>query len=134
MAKIEKSFLTPKWLEVKLMYENGTNGSNKYGTNFELGGELDTLTREFVDIIGEYTHQFGWDCVIEGVKMDLWKERIWSLIENAFSLPEIAWKDELAAEAAKAAKLEEEMYGYEDEFDVDDYEPSDEEILNMENV
>ena len=42
MAKIEKSFLTPKWLEVKLMYENGTNGSNKYGTNFELGGKLDT--------------------------------------------------------------------------------------------
>ena len=34
MAKIEKSFLTPKWLEVKSMYENGTNGSNKYGTNY----------------------------------------------------------------------------------------------------
>ena len=43
MAKIKKEFLTPKWLEVKLMYENGTNGSNKYGTNFELGGELDTF-------------------------------------------------------------------------------------------
>ena len=111
MAKIEKSFLTPKWLEVKSMYENGTNGSNKYGTNFELGGELDTLTREFVDIIGEYTHQFGWDCVIEGVKMDLWKERIWSLIENAGLLPEIAWKDELEAERLK----EENMYQYDDE-------------------
>ena len=134
MAKIEKSFLTPKWLEVKSIYENGTNGSDKYGTNFEIGGKLDKLTREFIDIIGEYTHQFGWDCIIEGVKMDLWKERIWSLVENAGLLPEIAWKDELAAEAAKAAKLEEEMYGYEDEFDVDDYEPSDEEILNMENV
>jgi hypothetical protein len=131
MAKIEKSFLTPKWLEVKSMYENGTNGSDKYGTNFEIGGKLDKLTREFIDIIGEYTHQFGWDCIIEGVKMDLWKERIWSLVENAGLLPEIAWKDELVAEAAK---LEEEMYGYEDEFDVDDYEPSDEEILNMENV
>ena len=134
MAKIEKSFLTPKWLEVKLMYENGTNGSDKYGTNFDIGGELDKLTREFIDIIGEYTHQFGWDCVIEGVKMDLWKERIWSLVENAGLLPEIAWKDELAAEAAKAAKLEEEMYDDEDEFDVDDYEPSDEEILNIENA
>ena len=134
MAKIEKSFLTPKWLVVKTMYENGTNGSDKYGTNFNIGGELDKLTREFIDIIGEYTHQFGWDCVIEGVKMDLWKERIWSLVENAGLLPEIAWKDELAAEAAKAAKLEEEMYGDEDEFDVDDYEPSDEEILNIENA
>jgi|TARA_B100001769_G_C21530209_1_gene303944 hypothetical protein len=134
MAKIEKSFLTPKWLVVKTMYESGTNGSDKYGTNFDIGGELDKLTREFIDIIGEYTHQFGWDCVIEGVKMDLWKERIWSLVENAGLLPEIAWKDELAAEAAKAAKLEEEMYGYDDEFDVDEYEPSDEEILNIENA
>ena len=134
MAKIKKLFLTPKWLVVKTMYENGTNGSDKYGTNFDIGGELDKLTREFIDIIGEYTHQFGWDCVIEGVKMDLWKERIWSLVENAGLLPEIAWKDELAAEAAKAAKLEEEMYDDEDEFDVDDYEPSDEEILNIENA
>ena len=134
MAKIKKSFLTPKWLVVKTMYENGTNGSDKYGTNFDIGGELDKLTREFIDIIGEYTHQFGWDCVIEGVKMDLWKERIWSLIENAGLLPDIAWKDDLAAEAAKAAKLEEEMYDDEDEFDVDDYEPSDEEILNIENA
>ena len=39
-----------------------------------------------------------------------------------------------SAEAAKAAKLEEEMYDDEDEFDVDDYEPSDEEILNIENA
>ena len=61
--------------------------------------------------------------------MDLWKERIWSLIENAGLLPEIAWKDELAAEAEKAAQLEEEMYN--DEFDVEEYEPSDEEILNQ---
>ena len=126
MAKIKKSFLTPKWLEVKEIYEKGTNGSDKYGTNFEIGGELDKLTREFVDIIGEFTHQFGWGCIIEEVKMDLWKERIWSLVENAGLLPEIAWKDELADEAAK---LEEEMY--EDEFD-DNYEPSDSEIIETE--
>jgi hypothetical protein len=31
MAKIEKSFLTPKWLKVKEMYENETNGSDKEG-------------------------------------------------------------------------------------------------------
>tara|TARA_R100001224_G_scaffold113702_1_gene100192 strand:- start:2320 stop:2706 length:387 start_codon:yes stop_codon:yes gene_type:complete len=101
MVKIKKSFLTPKWLVVKTMYEQGTNGSDKYGTNFAIGGELDKLTREFVDIIGEFTHEFGWDCVIEGVKMDLWKERIWSLIENAGLLPDIAWKDDLAKEQAE---------------------------------
>ena len=102
MAKMKKEFLTPKWLVVKSMYENGTNGSDKYGTNFSIGGELDKLTREFIDIIGEFTHEFGWDCVIEGVKMDLWKERIWSLVENAGLLPEIAWKDDLAKDIAKA--------------------------------
>mgnify|MGYP003638378982 FL=1 len=130
VKKVKKDFLTPKWLVVKEIYESGTNGSEKYGTNFEIGGELDKLTREFVDYIGEFTRQFGWGCVIENIKMDLWKERIWSLIENAGLLPEIAWKDELAAEAKKASKLEEEMYN-DGEFDIEEYEPSDEEILNV---
>ena len=93
MAKVKKSFVTPKWVEIKEMYEKGTNGSDKYGTNFEIKGELDIISSEFVDILGELTRQFGWGCVIEDIKMDLWKERIWSLIENAGLLPEIAWKD-----------------------------------------
>ena len=130
MAKINKSFLTPKWLKIKAMYEAGTNGSDKYGTNFEIKGELDMLCHDFIDTIGEFTHEFGWDCVIEGVKMDLWKERIWSLVENAGLLPEIAWKDDLAAELEKAEK---ESYDYDDEFDVEEYEPSDEEILANQN-
>ena len=130
MAKINKSFLTPKWLKIKAMYEEGTNGSDKYGTNFEIEGELDMLCHDFIDTIGEFTHEFGWDCVIEGVKMDLWKERIWSLVENAGLLPEIAWKDDLAAELEKAEK---ESYDYDDEFDVEEYEPSDEEILANQN-
>ena len=128
MAKIEKSFLTPKWLEVKSMYENGTNGSDKYGTNFEIGGELDKLTREFIDIIGEYTHQFGWECVIEGVKMDLWKERIWSLIENAGLLQEIAWKVDKEQDEIEDNynHFEEENWGDED------IEPTDEELMDLE--
>lgn len=130
MAKINKSFLTPKWLKIKAMYEEGTNGSDKYGTNFEIEGELDMLCHDFIDTIGEFTHEFGWDCVIEGVKMDLWKERIWSLVENAGLLPEIAWKDDLADELEKAEK---ESYNYDDEFDVEEYEPSDEEILANQN-
>jgi hypothetical protein len=130
MAKINKSFLTPKWLVIKAMYEAGTNGSDKYGTNFEIEGELDMLCHDFIDTIGEFTHEFGWDCVIEGVKMDLWKERIWSLVENAGLLPEIAWKDDLAAELEKAEK---ESYNYDDEFDVEEYEPSDNEILANQN-
>jgi len=116
MAKMKKEFLTPKWLEIKLMYETGTNGSDKYGNNFEINGELDKLTRDFIDIIGEFTREFGWDCIIENVKMDLWKERIWSLVENAGLLPEIAWKDDLAKDVAKAeAEAEDDIWEIDEE-------------------
>ena len=132
MAKIKKQFLTPKWLEIKTMYELGTNGSDKYGTNFPVKGELNDLTREFIEIIGELTRKFGWACIIEDIKMDLWKERIWSLVENAGLLPEIAWRDDLAKDeeiAAQKAEDEKEYLG--EDYDVEEYEPSDEEILNQ---
>lgn len=116
-VKAKKSFLTPKWVKVKEMYEKETNGSDKYGKNFKIGGELDLLATEFVDILGELTRQFGWECVIEDVKMDLWKERIWSLIENAGLLPEIAWRDDLEADNIK--KAEQDRW---DALDEDDYE------------
>ena len=116
MAKIEKSIVTPKWLKIKEMYEQGTNGSDKYGTNFEIGGELDIISLEFVDMLGEITQKFGWDCVIEGVKIDLWKDRIWALIQNAGLLPEIAWRDELEVEKEK----KDDWYEIEDEIDLDE--------------
>ena len=116
-VKAKKSFLTPKWVKVKEMYEKGTNGSDKYGKNFKIGGELDLTATEFVDILGELTRQFGWGCVIEDVKMDLWKERIWSLIENAGLLPEIAWRDDLEADNIK--KAEQDRW---DALDEEDYE------------
>ena len=75
------------------------------------------LATEFVDILGELTRQFGGYSVIEDVKMDLWKERIWSLIENAGLLPEIAWRDDLEADAIK--KAEQDRW---DALDEDDYE------------
>ena len=133
MAKPIKMFLTPKWIEIKEMYEGGTNGSNRYGKNFKIGGELDILVSEFVDIIGEFTREFGWDCIIEDIKMDLWKERIWSLIENAGLLPEIAWRDDLAKDEEIAAQKELDNEWDEDEFDIlEDYEPSDKELEETE--
>jgi hypothetical protein len=120
MAKAKKQFLTPKWIEIKEMYESGTNGSDKYGKNFKIGGELDMLATEFVDIIGELTRQFGWGCVIEDIKMDLWKERIWSLIENAGLLPEIAWRDDLEADVIKKAEQDRwDALDDEDEYEID---------------
>jgi hypothetical protein len=94
MAKVKKQIVTPMWVEIKAMYEANTNGSDKYKSNFEVGGELDKMCCEFIDLMGEITHKMGWGVIIEDIKMDLWKERIWSLVENAGLLPEIAWRDD----------------------------------------
>ena len=117
MKNTEKSIVTPKWLVIKEMYGKGTNGSPKYGTNFPIEGELDQLCLEFIDIIGALTEKFGFDSVIEGVKMDLWKERIWSLVENAGLLQDIAWKVDMEEEEAE---IKDNWYNDEDsDFDAD---------------
>ena len=93
-------------------------GSDKYGTNFPIGGELDILALELVDLLGEITQDWGWDCVVEDIKMDLWKERVWSLIENAGLLPEIAWRDDKESYRLEA---EDKWNSYDDdEFDLDE--------------
>tara|TARA_Y100000385_G_scaffold241914_1_gene258596 strand:- start:113 stop:481 length:369 start_codon:yes stop_codon:yes gene_type:complete len=94
MAKVEKTYVTPMWVKIKNLYESETNGSYKYGSNFKIGGELDNLTREFIDVMGNLTREFGWDCKIEDVKLDIWKLRVWTVVENAGLLPEIAWRDD----------------------------------------
>ena len=127
MAKIQKMLVTPKWIKIKEMYENGTNGSDKYGTNFPINGELDKLTLEFVEIIGKLTREFGFDCVIEDVKMDLGKERIWSLIENAGLLQEIAWKVDKEQD-----EIEDNYDHFEENWGDEDIEPTDEELLDLE--
>jgi hypothetical protein len=120
MKNTEKSIVTPKWLIIKEMYEKGTNGSAKYGTNFPIDGELDQLCLEFIDMVGTLTQKFGFNSVIEGVKMDLWKERIWSLVENAGLLQDIAWKVDMEDEETE---IKDNWYSDEDEFDyeIDNY-------------
>ena len=94
MSEIVKDVITPKWLKIKKMYKEGTNGSKKYGTNFELGGELNVLALELIDMLGEITQKNGFDCIVEDIEMDLWKKRVWSLIENAGLLNAIETDDE----------------------------------------
>ena len=94
MPEIVKDVITPKWLKIKKMYKEGTNGSKKYGTNFELGGELNVLALELIDMLGEITQKNGFDCIVEDIEMDLWKKRVWSLIENAGLLNAIETDDD----------------------------------------
>jgi len=53
--------------------------------------------------------------------MNLWKERIWSLIENVGLLPEIAWRDDKEKDRKQAEKdyYEVEEYDFEDEEPID---------------
>ena len=94
MSEIVKDVITPKWLKIIKMYKEGTNGSKKYGTNFKLGGELNVLALELIDMLGEITQKNGFDCIVEDIEMDLWKKRVWSLIENAGLLNAIETDDE----------------------------------------
>jgi len=94
MSEIVKDVITPKWLKIKKMYKEGTNGSKKYGTNFELGVELNVLALELIDMLGEITQKNGFDCIVEDIEMDLWKKRVWSLIENAGLLNAIETDDD----------------------------------------
>jgi hypothetical protein len=59
--------------------------------------------------------------------MDLWKERIWSLIENAGLLQDIAWKVEKYQD-----EIEDEFNNDIEDWGDEDIEPTDEELMNLE--
>jgi len=136
MVKAKRLILTNEWVEIKEIFEANTNGNEEYGKNFEIGGELDILTRSFLDRLGDITTLRGYYCVIDDIKMDLWKERIWSVIENAGLLAPIAWKLDIAKQEEIDKKLEEEEKKWnnnDDEFgELGDYEPTDEELIETE--
>ena len=136
MAKIQKSILTSDWLEIKKMYEENTNGKDEYGENFPINGEFDELTRSFLDKIAILTEKLGWECVVDGVKMNLWKERIWSVIEKGGLLAPIAWKLDDEADELEALEAQEaEWSNNESEFgEFYDYEPTDQELRETESI
>ena len=53
--------------------------------------------------------------------MDLWKERIWSLVENAGLLPEIAWRDDKESDRLEAEDKWN-SYDEEDGYDIESME------------
>jgi hypothetical protein len=134
MAKAKKLILTNEWVEIKEMFEANTNGCEEYGKNFEIGGRLDILTRLFLDRLGNITTHKGYYCVIDGITMNLWKERLWSVIENAGLLAPIAWKIDDAKQEEIDRKIAMEEDKWNDEFDVEDYEPTDEQLEEKENI
>ena len=75
-------------------------------------------------MIGAITLKQGFDTIVEGVKMDLWKERIWAVVENAGLLPAIAWKDELEME-----EIRDSWSDTDNEFDTEEF--NDDQIYNQ---
>ena len=136
MTKVTRSIMTPKWLEIKKMYETESNGSKEYKSNFKIGGEFDELTREFLDMIMTICEEFGNECTIEGVHMNLWKERIWSVIENGGLLAPIAWKLDDEADELEALEAQEAAWSTnENEFgEFGEYEPTDQELRETESI
>lgn len=111
MKESLKQTITPKWEVLKQMFKEGTNGVERYGKNFQLDGEFNTLASEFVDMLGDITVDQGFRIEIEGLTLDQWKERGWNIIERAGLLPEIAWRDDKEND-----KFASERWGDESEF------------------
>ena len=88
------------------------------------------MSSEFVSKMGVLTRKFGWECIIEDVHMNLWKERIWSLIENAGLLPEIAWRDDKEKDRLETQN----DYYNDEEYDFPEEEPTDLDINKHINI
>ena len=81
---------------------------------------------EFVEMLGVLTQKFGWDHVVEDIPLDLWKERIWSLIENAGLLQDIAWK----LDKENEEEIKDSFYD-DEEYELEDREPTLEELNEL---
>jgi hypothetical protein len=113
--------IAQEWVKIKAMYDKNTNRNFTYGENFEIGGELDQMIEGFVEKLAKLTEHYGYRCIVDGVKMDLWKDRIWNLCENAGLLPPLPKskqeedEDEITDEWGETV-LEEDNFN-EEEFD-----------------
>ena len=76
--------ITNKFLEVKRVFEKGVNLSSSEEVEYfdNISGQL------LIDLAKMTTDGISGDTIIEGIKLDLWKDRVWHLIERVGILPE----------------------------------------------
>ena len=101
MAKKEKNIIETKWLEIKAK-------SKIENPNIE---ELDILTCQLIADLADLT--MAGVTEIEGVSIDLMKDRVWWTIEKLGLLPE--YKDE--DEDIEEDEIEDNYYKVEDDFE-----------------
>ena len=104
--------ITNQFLTLKNMFKDGV-------TNLE---EFDYLSAKLLVDLTELTeHGVKGDDKIEGVNLDLWKDRVWHLIERTGLLPEYK---ETEDEVGEYEEEEDEWYKNDsNEFDLDEKEP-----------
>ena len=121
MSKNNKHQIKSKFLIIKEMFDGGDYDIEKF----------DYLTRDLINILGGLTCiGLKGDEIIEGIKLDLWKDRVWHLIERAELLPE--YKEEDKAEFfLPITDVDDEWYKTEEEV-IDEYPDAiDDDFLNL---
>ena len=98
--KKEKNIIETKWLELKAK-------SKVKDINIE---EIDQLTSQLIVDLSDLT--IAGVTEIEGVSIDLYKDRVWWIVENAGLLPE--YRDE---EENIVDEIKDDYYKVEDDFD-----------------
>lgn len=97
-----------KFADLKEMFKKG-----------DWGEEFNSLSLEILDYLGELTFRgIPGDTKIEGITIDLWKDRVFHLIERAGLLPEYTDIDE------EEEEVQDDWYKNEsDDWDFGDAEP-----------
>ena len=98
--KKEKNIIETKWLELKAK-------SKVKDINIE---EIDQLTSQLIVDLSDLT--IAGVTEIEGVSIDLYKDRVWWIVENAGLLPEYRDEDEDIVD-----EIKDDYYKVEDDFD-----------------
>lgn len=106
MAKKEKNIIETKWLEIKAK-------SKAKDINIE---EIDRLTSQLIVDLSDLT--IAGVTEIEGVSIDLYKDRVWWVVEKVGLLPEYRDdEDDLFDEFDE--EEEDDYYKVEDEFEIE---------------
>ena len=101
-----KNPIEAKWLNIKTKYKSGEYDSN----------ELDTLTSDLIGHLAQLTERGITE--IDGVRIDLYKDRTWNVIEHIGLLPEYrSPKDEDEEVEIVDDYYEDEDFG---EYEIDD--------------
>lgn len=103
MAKKEKNIIETKFLNIKSKFKAG---------DFDID-EMDTLTCDLIAHLSQLTDNGIND--IDGVSIDLYKDRTWWIIEKLGLLPEYKDEDDLIEEF----EVEDDYYKVEDEFEME---------------